>query len=322
MKETLVRAFAKAKLGIRKHTPEILVVSGVIGLVTAGVLACKETTKLDDVLAKGEERLDDLAAKMNKLDNVVDRLPEEEQDDYRLTEEEEKKEIAAVWIKNGFSIAKLYAPSIILAVASIAGILGGFGILKKREAALSIAFAEMSAAYATLKNRLKDSVGEEKAKEIINGISKEMKEVIDNDGKPVVAEVNVSNPIKDPYTYEWNEVTTRDSGAYMNDPTTDLAFLKGVEAAVNSKLRNLTGYVFLNDVLDDLGLPKNKVGQEVGWVMQPNDEHQGDNYIDFGIEPVDEMNKETMRFTRRYILHFNCDGYILDTFEHAFEGEK
>ncbi len=322
MKETLVRAFAKAKLGIRKHSPEILVVSGVIGLVAAGVLACKETTHLDEVLAKGEERLDNLAEKMNKLDDVVDQLPEDEKDDYRLTEEEEKKEVAAVWIKNGFSIAKLYAPSIILAVASIAGILGGFGILKKREAALSLAFAEMSAAYATLKTRLKESVGEEKAKEIINGISKEMKEVIDDNGTPVVAEVKSSNPVKDPYTYEWNEVTTRDTGAYIGDPVTDLAFLKGVEASVNSKLRNLTGFVFLNDVLDDLGLPKNKIGQEVGWVMQPNDEHQGDNYIDFGIEAVDEMNKETMRFTRRYILHFNCDGYIIDTFEHAWEGEK
>jgi hypothetical protein len=57
-------------------------------------------------------------------------------------------------------------------------------------------------------------------------------------------------------------------------------------------------------------------------VVQPNDEHDGDNYIDFGIENVDNVDKETMKFTRNFILHFNCDGYILDTFQHAFEGEK
>lgn len=323
MKEKMVKVFSKVSLTLRKHAPEILVVSGVVGLIGAGILACKETTKLDEVLAKGEARTDELADKMIKLDEVVEKLPEEERDEYKLSEDDEKKEIVTVWVKNAFDVAKLYAPSVILAVASSAAILGGFGILKKRHAAITLAFGEMSAAFAEFKKRTKEAVGEEKYNEILNGVKKELKEVIDENGNTIVAEVDTVDPVKDPYTFMWDEFTTKDSGAYVKeDPLGNLAFLKGVESAVNNKFRNLTGYIFLNEVLEDLGLPKTKAGQEVGWVMQPNDEHQGDNYIDFGIECIDDVNKDTLKFTRRFILHFNCDGYILDTFEHAFEGDK
>lgn len=320
MKETIVKAFAKASLTLRKHMPTILVVGGTIGLVTAGVLACKETTKLDEVLAKGEERTNKLADKINKVDDLKETGTVGEGE---YTEEDEKKDIVGVYAKNVFDVAKLYAPSVILAVASVSAILGGFGILKARHAAITMAFGEMSAAFAEFKNRTKDAVGEEKYREILDGVGKELKEVIEDNGNTVVAEVDTVKPVKDPYTFEWNADTTKESGAYTKgDPAGNLAFLTAVQEAFNNKLRNLTGYVFLNDVLDELGLPKTKAGQEVGWVIQPNDEHEGDNYIDFGIENVDNVDKETMKFTRNFILHFNCDGYILDTFQHAFEGDK
>lgn len=315
--------FAKTTLSIRKHSPEILVISGVVGLVTAGVLACKQTTKLDATLKKGEERLDALAEKMDKLEEVSSKLPEEEREEYKLSEKEEHAEITRVWIQNAFSVVKLYTVPVLLGAASVASILGGFGILKKREVAISMAFAEMSAAYSELKKRIKDSVGEEKAKEIIDGVKKEMKEAIDENGHPSVVEVDTVNPINDPYTFVWDEVTTRETGAYHRGcPEDNEAFLRGVEASVNQKLRCLKGYMFLNEVLRDLGLPETKAGQEVGWVVNPCENHKGDNYIDFGLEAVDDVDKETLKFTRRYVLHFNCDGYILDTFEHAFEGDR
>lgn len=320
MKEKIVKAFAKVSLTLRKHMPTILVVGGTIGLVTAGVLACKETTKLDEVLAKGEERTNQLADKINKVEDFKETGSVSEED---YTEDDEKKDIVGVYAKNALDVAKLYAPSVILAVASASAILGGFGILKARHAAITMAFGEMSAAFAEFKNRTKDAVGEEKYREILDGVGKELKEVIDDNGNTVVAEVDTVNPVKDPYTFEWNADTTKESGSYTKgDPAGNLAFLTAVQEAFNNKLRSLTGYVFLNDVLDELGLPKTKAGQEVGWVIQPNDEHEGDNYIDFGIENVDNVDKETMKFTRNFILHFNCDGYILDTFQHAFEGEK
>lgn len=320
MKEKIVKAFTKVSLTLRKHVPEILVVSGTIGLITAGILACKETTKLDEVLAKGEERTNELADKINKVDALKETGAVAE-DSY--TEEDEKKDVVGVWAKNALDVAKLYAPSVILATASTAAILGGFGILKARHAAITMAFGEIGAAFAEFKKRTQAVVGDEKYREILDGVGKEMKEVIDDNGNTVVAEVDTVKPVKDPYTFEWNAETTKGTDAYIKgDPAGNLAFLMATQTAFNNKLRSLTGYIFLNEVLEELGLPKTKAGQEVGWVIQPNDEHTGDNYIDFGIENVDDVDKETMKFTRNFILHFNCDGYILDTFEHAFEGEK
>jgi len=320
MKEAIVKVFSKVSLTLRKHSPEILVVSGTIGLIAAGILACKETTKLDKVLAEGEARENELAEKINKVDDFKESGAVAE-DSY--TERDEKIEVTRMWAQNAFSVAKLYAPSIILAVASTSAILGGFGILKARHAAITMAFGEMSAAFAEFKKRTQAVVGDEKYREILDGVKKEMKEVIDDNGNPIVAEVDTVDPVKDPYTFIWDETTTKESGAYKKGCFADNeAYLRAVQTAVNNKLRNLTGYIFLNEVLEDLGLPKTKAGQEVGWVINPGEGHTGDNYIDFGAEIIDDVDKETMKFTRRYILHFNCDGYILDTFEHAFEGDK
>ena len=319
MKEKLVKVFSKVSLTLRKYAPEILVVSGVVGLIGAGVLACKETTKLDDVTNECEKRLNKVAEQQNFIDECKKKGVCKE-DEY--TEKDEMKDVVTAYAKNAFSLAKLYAPSIILALASSAAILGGFGILKKRHAAIVCAFGEMSAAFAEFKKRTLDAVGEDKFHEIIDGVSKEMTEMVDDNGNNIEVEVDKVNPVKDPYTFVWDEFTTKETGMYRkHDIAANEATLRAVQASFNNQLR-FKGYIFLNDVLQELGLPETKAGQEVGWVMNPGDGHTGDEYIDFGVQCVDDLNRETMKLTRRYILHFNCDGYILDTFEHAYEGDK
>ncbi len=47
---TATRVFHKAGLQLKKHSPEILVVTGVVGTVVSAVMACKATTKLHAVL--------------------------------------------------------------------------------------------------------------------------------------------------------------------------------------------------------------------------------------------------------------------------------
>jgi hypothetical protein len=43
---------------LRKHSPEILIVAGVIGTVAGAVLACKATTKVSSILDKAKEDID------------------------------------------------------------------------------------------------------------------------------------------------------------------------------------------------------------------------------------------------------------------------
>ena len=54
----VTRAFHKAGFQLKKHSPEILVVTGVIGTVASAVLACKATTKVNFVLEETKAQID------------------------------------------------------------------------------------------------------------------------------------------------------------------------------------------------------------------------------------------------------------------------
>lgn len=47
----------KTKLGIKKHSPEILVVTGIGTGIIAAVIACKQTIKANDIIAVARENL-------------------------------------------------------------------------------------------------------------------------------------------------------------------------------------------------------------------------------------------------------------------------
>ena len=103
------------------------------------------------------------------------------------------------------------------------------------------------------------------------------------------------------------------------DQTYNEVFLSARQAMFNDKLK-ANGYVFLNEVLEELGFEKTRVGQEVGWVYDP-DNPNIDNYIDFGITPVEIIRKdgandytyvENGRRNSGFLLDFNVDGSVLN----------
>jgi len=88
-------------------------------------------------------------------------------------------------------------------------------------------------------------------------------------------------------------------------------FLRSIERQMNDKLR-ANGFVFLNEVLEALGLQRNKDGQQVGWVLESP---EGDGFIDFGIFGDDELGVLYDFSTGRedsIWLRFNAQGNILD----------
>lgn len=50
--------FGKVALKLKKHSPEILVVAGVVGTVASAIMACKATTKISTILEKTKEDVD------------------------------------------------------------------------------------------------------------------------------------------------------------------------------------------------------------------------------------------------------------------------
>lgn len=297
------RRFNRLGLKFKKHTPEILVVSGVIGTVVSTVMACKATTKIDEVLAEQKKNIE-------KTKNYVAENGYSE----KYTEKDYKKDLSIFYGKSGIELAKLYAPSIVLGVASITSILAGHNILHKRNVAIAAAYTAVDKGFKDYRKRVIERFGEELDKELKYNIkAKEIEEIVKDEktGKEKVEKktINVADPNEfSDYARFFDDGCT----GWTKDPEYNLMFLKDQQRYANDLLKS-KGYLFLNDVYDMLGIPRSKAGQCVGWIY---DEKYpvGDNFVDFGI--YDIYNEKARDFVNGYertiLLDFNVDGDILD----------
>ena len=123
----------KTTMTLKKHSPEILVVAGVVGAVASAVIACKATTKVGKIT---EEAKDNIDAIHEAEKNGVTPTGE------IYTKEDAQKELAVTYIQTGIKYAKLYAPAVILGSLSVTSILASNNILRKRNIALGAAYAD------------------------------------------------------------------------------------------------------------------------------------------------------------------------------------
>ena len=297
------RTFHKAAFKLKKHSPEILVVSGVIGVVGSAVMACKATTKLDSILNEASEKIDTI----HECAEHPEVLPEP------YTEEDSKKDLAIVYTRTAFDVVKLYAPAVIVGGLSIGAILTGHNITRKRNIALAAAYTAVDKSFKEYRGRVVERFGEALDKELKYNIqSKEVEEVtVNEDGTETVTKktIDVVTPSEiSEYARFFDDGCT----GWTKDPEYNLMCLRDQEKYANMLLKK-KGYLFLNDVYDLLGIPRSKAGQIVGWIYNeecPN----GDNYVSFGI--YDTNRPENRNFVNGYertiLLDFNVDGPIID----------
>lgn len=299
---TLTRAFHRAKFKVNQHSPEILVVTGIAGAVVSTVLACKATTKVNDILTEAKETVDAIHAVAEKPENAE-----------KYSKEDTNKALAVTYAKTGLELAKIYAPAIGVGVLSAACILTGTGILRKRNLALTAAYTAVDQSFKEYRGRLVDRLGKELDRELLFNIkSKEVDEVVVNeDGTETVVKTTVE--VADPNTYSVYARFYDDGNMQWDkDPETNLMTLRHMQAHANDLLR-CNGYLFLNDVYDMLGIKRTKAGQIVGWIYdekKPN----GDNFVDFGIYDMDKpKNRDFVNgWESTILLDFNVDGPIVD----------
>lgn len=288
---------------IKKASPEIMVVAGVVGVVTSTVMACKATTKVNDILEETRKQVDDVH---NVLDSDI--ITEEE-----YTNDDAKKDLAIIYTQTGVKLIKLYAPSVIVGALSITGILASHKILKKRNVALTAAYATIDRSFKEYRGRVVERFGKELDRELRYNIkAQEIEEkTVDKDGNETIEKKTIS--VVDPNMYsDYARIFDNGSMGWTKDPEYNLMFLKLQQNQANDRLR-AQGYLFLNDVYDMLGIPRTKAGQIVGWIYD-EENPVGDNFVDFGI--YDIYNEKACDFVngreRSIVLDFNVDGNILD----------
>lgn len=295
------RAFNRFGFKLKKHSPEIMVIAGVVGVVASAVMACKATTKASEII-------DDTKDQMDKIKKVA-AMPDVE--DY--TEEDMKKDIAIVYTQTAVKFVKLYGPSVLLGAASIASILAGHNITRKRNVALAAAYATIDNSFKDYRSHVIERFGEQLDKELRYNIkAKEFSEIVTDDkGKEKTTKKTVE--VADPNTYS-DYARFFDDGCtgWQKDAELNLVFLKQQQNWANDLLKR-KGHLFLNEVYDMLGIPRTKAGQIVGWIYD-EDHPNGDNFVDFGIY---DMNREKVRdfvngYERTILLDFNVDGNILN----------
>lgn len=291
----------KTKLGIKKHSPEILVAAGIGTGIVAAIVACKQTIKANDIVAEARK----------SLQNIEDVKELAANNEVEYTEENEQEDRKTIGMQVAVGMVKTYALPVGLGVLSITCILAGHHILKKRNVALAAAYSALSTDFMNYRKRVVNKYGKDVDFMLKNGLEKQIvaNQVID----PETGEVKETK--EEVLTYEGDKLSQYarvfdEVGSTQWTPSADhnRAFLLMEQNYFNERIRT-RGYIFLNEVYECLGFRPTKAGSVVGWVYQ-NADYEG---IDFGIFTAHTQKAaEFLEGTEpSIILDFNVQGDIL-----------
>lgn len=286
---------SKTVMKLKRHSPEILVVAGIAGTVVSAILACKATTKVAEILDETK----------GTLDTIHEGMETGAINGQKYTTEDGKKDTVVVYAQTGMKLAKLYGPAIILGTLSITSILASNNILRKRNVALGAAYAAIDKSFKEYRGRVIERFGEQVDTELKYGIKAKKFEEIEVDPetgkeKKVKKTVMVADPnLQSDYAVYFDSKSRN----YETNPDYNRMFLKAQQAFANDKLQT-RGHLFLNEVLDDLDLPRTPAGQIVGWTKDGPD-----GYVNFRIVEV-ERETEDGRHEPALLLDFNAEGNI------------
>lgn len=219
-KTNLSGIFKSVRSAVSNHSPEILTGLGIAGMLTSTVLAVKATPK-------------------------AVRLIEEEKRNQNLEQDDKlpvKDVIKTTW--------KCYIPTAITMASSVACMVGASSKYARRNAALATAYKLSETALVEYKEKVLETVGEKKEREI----------------RSKVAESRIEkNPVNQREIVVTDKGTTRcldyHSGRYFeSDRQTILTAVAELNTAIA-----IEGYASLNELYDELGLSHTRVGYDLGW---------------------------------------------------------
>lgn len=290
----------KVGMKLSKHSPEILLVAGIGGIVGGTVLACKATLKVDSVLNEYEDKIE-------TINEVLYDHPEQ------YTKEDAAKDKTVMVAKTAVELIKLYGPAVSLTVGGIVCICVSHGIMHKRNLAITAAYKAVETALSDYRKRVREQLGEERDKEFMYGANyldaKEVKR-LQKEGKDV-DETPVVDDIKGNIYAKWFDER---SPYFQRSHDRNMMFLTTQERYFNDRLK-IHGHVFLNEVYEALGLPHTSAGAVVGWLYKDSE-----SYVDFGIWDVqrDVARDFVNGYEKAILLDFNVQGLIYGDLDEAY----
>lgn len=286
-------------------SPDVLTGIGV-GLVFAGtVVACIKTKDAINVIDECKAEVDFLA---EDTENARAMCPPE---DLEVLLHDNKKKLVKCYVHTGVKLAKIYALPAGLEIAGALCIGKGHMVLKDRNVKLVAAYEALERAYqraiAPPKTVEKDENGNPvpNTPEVVHNaipVPKDNYDIYDDieaSGFPICEGMNIS-----PYARFFDE----SSGMWKKDPEYNLMVVRMAQTQLNNKLHR-EGFVFLNDLYDELDIPRTNAGAVVGWMTS-----LGDTHIDLGVyRPDSECARSFVNgYERSVLINPNCTHIIFN----------
>lgn len=292
---------AKTGLKLRKASPDIMLIGGLLAAGATVVTACVATKKAIPVVEEAHQELDDIHNEVLRAESLAEE---------KELVKREKKESFLAYRRFLWKLCKIYGLPAFLFVLSVGLILGSHGILKQRYVSTTLAYKALDEAFKDYRSRVREGVGEEKELHFFHGTEEGGEvTVIDENGEAHTTKDIVKTKDKkySPYEFDFNAKTAPQNWEGNSDY--NFTFLRMIESHANDLL-NSRGHVFLNEVLDALGMKRTKEGAVVGWIKGCG----GDDYVDFGVYDyyTDEYCDAQNGYLKNIHLNFNVDGVIWD----------
>lgn len=288
---------ARQVLTFKKNSPGIMFGAGVAFAAIATVKACQATLKVEGILQEAEKTKIEMA-------EVHATRPTK----YRLEDLQRDERLIKVHVAR--DLTKLYAVPVALGVVSIGLLTGAHVALTKRNVALAAAYAGLDKIFNEYRTRVRDELGDEKDAEFRYGVKyKEVVETFPDGGHEVKTVKRVGLEGRESMyakIFDQGNVNFDDRDEYNR------TFLWMQQCFFNNRLQ-AKGHLMLNDVYDDLGMPRTTAGAVVGWVKGGNGlTTAGDGYVDLGcFDPETQEIKQFMRGDEGAIwIDPNVDGEV------------
>lgn len=220
--------FKSIKVGMSKHSPEILTGVGIAGMITTTVLAVKATPKAVRLIE--QRQLD----KARELD----------------TDEESLTPVKLTPVETIKTCWKCYIPAAVTGVSSVACLIGASAVHVRRNAALAAAYTLSDTALREYREKVVETIGEKKEQSVRDAVAKEKVEKHPVPQNGVVLPGEGATVCLDPY-----------SGRHFN---TTHDKLKNAENEINSQMLD-DGSASLNDFYYLIGLDGTNTGENIGW---------------------------------------------------------
>lgn len=296
----VVNKLGTKPLKLKAAAPDILIGVGVVGVVGTVVYACIETVKVPTIIADHKDALEDIKCTKDKVDEKT----------YR-------KSVTHQYMGTAGELIKTYAGPTVTLCVSLSALLYSHHILQQRLGAIAAAYESLNISFKKYRKDVADVIGEESERQLYYGGKIEKLKDVDPErakaeekpkDKIMVFDDNGEMYINGVHYSQYARFFDDGCIGWEKDANYNFQHLLCRQAEWNRVLKT-RGYVWLEEIYNDLGIPANYGSHKVGWFR---DNPKGDGFIDFGM--FEAYKKKSVDFVNGYertiLLDFNVDGEI------------